>query len=523
MIGLSCAGTARSAALGKTYTDPTQHFSFDYPASWLSIPGSLDTTQRAVGLTAGVVVVSPDLRAGFDVLVKPSASTIGQMEAAATLLLHDHQTVVGTLTYRTSTDQAGRPVVTAVAQPPAAGADPTQFRVVANLGVDQTPTLTYSFSMVSADQRTLFINTSSYAKPIAASAADLQDLQTVAHSLRYEGSPVTAAPPGPPGNPVAAAGDGAVALSWSPPTSDGGSALTGYTLLWREGTSSAVTSVTLRPRTAPTDTVTGLGNGHTYTFAVEAQNSAGTGPATPWVTAYPTVDAPPLPPGNLTAAVQTTGSSATLGSLETVTLHWSRPAAGGCASSACTLAGYMLGYDETVSTTTAAGQTSTTVQYTTKAIAVSATSADVSLRLSLATATFDLFATNTYGNSAAASIAVPLQAVPRAPQVIAAPGNGQATLSWIDDTAYDYRHGIGGTTGYALYEGTARGHATSPVPSAQFSVRQISMTRGDAAHTTVTLTVTGLTNQTTYYFTVTASDAAGPSPPSDEVAVTPSL
>jgi hypothetical protein len=340
IIGLSCGGAARAAALGKTYTNPTQHFSFEYPASWLSIPGSLDNVQLAVGITAGVAVVSPDLRAGFDVLVKPSASTIGQMEAAATRLLQDHLMVIGTLTYRTSKDQAGRTVVTAVVQPPASGTDPTQFNVVENLGVDQTPTVTFSLSMVSTVQRTLFIGTSSFVKPIAASTADDQDLRAVAGSLRYAGSASTAVPPGPPGIPIAAAGDGAVALRWSPPTSDGGSAITSYAVLWSEGASGAVKSATLSSSTASTDTVTGLLNGHTYKFAVEAKNSAGMGPATPWVAASPSSSAPPLPPGDLSASVKANPAYVLTAPPGTVTLHWSKPAAGDCMTGRCTLHGH---------------------------------------------------------------------------------------------------------------------------------------------------------------------------------------
>ena len=82
--------------------------------------------------------------------------------------------------------------------------------------------------------------------------------------------------PGAPGTPSAVAGNASAVVSWTAPTSDGGSPITGY-------------SVTSSPVVAPpagctlvaalTCNFTGLANGTAYTFKVKATNAIGTGPA----------------------------------------------------------------------------------------------------------------------------------------------------------------------------------------------------------------------------------------------------
>jgi hypothetical protein len=62
-------------------------------------------------------------------------------------------------------------------------------------------------------------------------------------------------------------------VSWTAPAGDGGSAITGYTVIATPGGATATTTG------ATTATVTGLTNGTSYTFAVKAANAAGTSPA----------------------------------------------------------------------------------------------------------------------------------------------------------------------------------------------------------------------------------------------------
>ena len=100
-----------------------------------------------------------------------------------------------------------------------------------------------------------------------------------------------------PGAPTAVfgiAGDGSIALAWTPPTTDGGSAITGYSVTTFVGGAAQTPTVFTSP--ADVESISGLTDGTSYTFTVSAVNGVGLGPASipsgP-VTPVPTLSGPP--------------------------------------------------------------------------------------------------------------------------------------------------------------------------------------------------------------------------------------
>ena len=103
--------------------------------------------------------------------------------------------------------------------------------------------------------------------------------------------------PGTPTSASATAGDAQATISWSAPSSDGGSAITSFTATASPGGATCTTSST-------SCTITGLANGTSYTFTVTATNSAGTSAASsPSAAVSPTAPAAaPAPAAPVAAA-----------------------------------------------------------------------------------------------------------------------------------------------------------------------------------------------------------------------------
>ena len=131
-------------------------------------------------------------------------------------------------------------------------------------------------------------------------------------------TPATA--PGAPTIGAATAGQGQASVTFTAPASNGGSAITGYTVTATDSTTPANGGQTGTGAASPI-TVTGLHNGDTYTFKVTATNAIGTGAAssasnavTPQATVpgAPTIGA--ATPGNTQASVTFTAPASNGGS-----------------------------------------------------------------------------------------------------------------------------------------------------------------------------------------------------------------
>lgn len=109
---------------------------------------------------------------------------------------------------------------------------------------------------------------------LATSALGDSPFSAISNAVTPAAAPATTAP-GAPTIGTATAGNASATLTWTAPASNGGSAITGYTVRAFAGTVLARTQAVTG--NVGTVVVTGLTNGTAYTFDVAAINAAGTG------------------------------------------------------------------------------------------------------------------------------------------------------------------------------------------------------------------------------------------------------
>ena len=273
-----------------------------------------------------------------------------------------------------------------------------------------------------------------------------------------------------PNAPTAVAGDAQATVTWTAPSDNGGSAVTGYTVTAVED---ATKSCTPTPATALTCTVAGLTNDTAYTFTVVATNAIGSSSASAPSSAV-TPEAP-------TAPGKPAAPAASAGNAE-ATITWA--AASDTGGSAIT------------------GYTITTVEDATKTCAPSPATALTCTVTGLTNGTpytFTLVASNVVGSSVASdpsNAATPATVTepgkPAAPTAVA--GDASATVTWVAATD----DGGSAITGYTITAVEDATKSCTPTPA-----------------TALTCTVTGLTNDTDYTFTLVATNAIGDSVDSD--------
>ncbi|MCU1422022.1 MAG: hypothetical protein JWN36_1673 [Microbacteriaceae bacterium] len=166
----------------------------------------------------------------------------------------------------------------------------TIARLVAGDGSGATPLSGYALSGGTSTSVALpSVGAGAYTVAVfAVDATGNASAPALAHVTIGATTPVVVIPSAPQ-NVVATAGNGSVSVAFTAPASTGGSPITGYQLK-SDNTGAVVTGAT-----SPL-TITGLRNGFTYQFTLQAISAAGLGtPAAP-ILASPTAGATPPPP-----------------------------------------------------------------------------------------------------------------------------------------------------------------------------------------------------------------------------------
>ena len=256
--------------------------------------------------------------------------------------------------------------------------------------------------------------------------------------------------PGAPSGLGATPGNGQVVLSWTVPSDNGGSAID-YYVVYCDGVDVAHPGTTAA-------TITGLTNGQAYSFEVAAHNIAGVGAQTGAVSSTP-----------FTVPNAPTGLTGTPGNTQ-VTLSWAAPASTG----GRTIDYYVVYVDGTALPTHPTDVTTVV------------TGLNNGQSYSFTIAAHNLAG---IGVESTASSATP-RTVPNMPTGLTAiPGSAQVTLSWTAPTS----NGGSPITGYRLYRSAASDGTYTLI----------------ASPVGPTYTDTGLTNGRTYWYRMSAVNAAG--------------
>src|SRR5205823_6517541 len=277
-----------------------------------------------------------------------------------------------------------------------------------------------------------------------------------------------ATPPGAPQGLVATAGDATVTLTWSAPSSNGGSPITNYRIY--RGTASGGETLKATIGNVLTYTDTTVTNGVTYYYQVSAMNGAGEGPRSNEASATPSAPPPPsTPPSAPTNLVATVGNAQ-------VGLTWQAPTSNGGSP----ITNYRIYRGTSSNGETLLATIGTVLAYT-----------DTAVTNGVAYY-YQVSAVNAAGEgprsneaSATPSPPPPPPTPPSAPtNLVATVGNAQVGLTWQAPAS----NGGSPITNYKIYRGTTSGGETLVATIGN----QLSYSDG------------GLTNGVTYYYKVSA-------------------
>lgn len=285
-------------------------------------------------------------------------------------------------------------------------------------------------------------------------------------AVLFAAPPARAAAPDAPGTPTGVVGDGQVALSWTVPASDGGTAITGYRVqASTDGTSYADQAGCTGLGVVLTCTATGLTNGTSYTFKVAATNGT--------QGLYSAASSSLMPVGAPTApqAVVVTGGDGS------VTVAWSAPSSNGGSA--------ITGYTATAYDATSGGSSQGSCTTT------AATTCTISSLTNGTTHYVEVTATNSLGTGPASTrVSAVAGGTASAPRSVAAVrGDGTITVNWLAPSS----DGGSAVTGYIANAYTSTSSSATSV--------------GSCTTTGLECTISGVTNGTVYYVSVAAVTA----------------
>jgi hypothetical protein len=313
-------------------------------------------------------------------------------------------------------------------------------------------------------------------------ATEVADLDT--------GSTATA-PQAPTGLGATATSSSQINLSWTAPTNNGGSAITGYKIA--RSTDAGTTWSVLVANTASSSTTysnTGLAASTAYTYRVSAINAIGTSPVSNTASATTTAVA--------TVPQAPTGLAASAVSSSQINLSWVAPSNGGSA-----ITGYKIERSANSSSTWSTLVANTASSSTTYSNTGLATSTSYTYRVSAINA----IGTSVPSSTASATTSGTVSTAPQPPTGLAASvvSSSQINLSWTAPA----NNGGSAITGYKI-ERSANAGTTWGTVSANTS--SVSATYSD----------TGLVASTAYMYRVSAINPVGTSSASNTTSATTS-
>ncbi|HET6508231.1 MAG TPA: DUF4082 domain-containing protein [Baekduia sp.] len=246
-----------------------------YVASYFAPVGHYSITPQ--GLASGVdngtlhAIANSSSANGLYVYRSTPGFPTGSFNAAnyGVDVMFTSMSVPGTVTGVTAT--AGRSSASVSWTAPSSGGTPTSYEVTPYVGAtaQTTKTVTGTPLATTATVSGLTPGTSYTFKVRAVNPAGNGQMSSASNAV----TPTAATAPDAPTGVTVATGNATAKLTWSPPASDGGSAITGYTVTpYVNGVAQTTTTA---GASATSATITGLANGTPYTFKVSATNGVG--------------------------------------------------------------------------------------------------------------------------------------------------------------------------------------------------------------------------------------------------------